>query len=272
MARAMEIRDLGRLNRPVPVFGGVLSNLHALHALLDAVRHLGTPPAMICTGDVAAYCADPEACAALIRETGIAVLAGNCEKQLAAEAGDCGCGFEEGSACDLLAPGWYAYVDARILPESRAWMATCPDRILFTQGGRRFAVIHGGATEISRFLFETSPEPAFRTEIAALRDQVGPFDAVLAGHSGIPFIRRFDAVDWINPGALGLPPHDGDPRTAYAILRDGIPEFHRLSYDHRAAARAMKEAGLTQGYHETLRTGYWPSDDVLPAGQRRNRP
>ncbi len=32
---------------------------------------------------------------------------------------------------------------------------------------------------------------------------------------------------------------------------------------------AMERAGLTQGYHSALRSGYWPSEDVLPPELRR---
>lgn len=266
----MEIRDLGELDGPVLVFGGILSNLQALQAMLAEARRLSIPPErIICTGDVVAYCADPEACVELVRETGITVLAGNCEKQLAEDAADCGCGFGEGTECSLLAIGWYVYARTHVSQASREWMGTCPDRIVFRQNGRRFAVVHGGATSINRFLFEVTPREAFDEEIVSLIDQVRPVDAVLAGHSGIAFSRRLNGVDWINAGALGLPQHDGDPRTAYVTLRQGQPEFHRLVYDHKSAAAAMRKARLKQGYHLTLETGYWPSEDVLPPELRR---
>ena len=96
-------QDLGQLNGPIVLFGGPYSNLQALYALFDRARALGVgPDRMICTGDVVAYCADAHAVSGRMQDSGIAVVAGNCEKQLAAGAMDCGCGFEDGSACDLL--------------------------------------------------------------------------------------------------------------------------------------------------------------------------
>ena len=74
---------------------------------------------------------------------------------------------------------------------------------------------------------------------------------------------------WINTGAIGLPPHDGRPETRYATLSDGEVTFQRLSYDHDTAFARMRAAGLTQGYHQTLNTGLWPSEDVLPEELRR---
>ena len=72
-------------------------------------------------------------------------------------------------------------------------------------------------------------------------------------------------------GVIGLPANDGTPRVWYGTLRpttEGIiVETQALEYDHEAAARKMIECGL-QGYAETLRSGLWPSLDVLPAAER----
>src|SRR5215831_9738833 len=92
------------LEPPILVFGGPHSNLRALEALRRRADELGIPPAnCVCTGDVVAYCAEPEETTQAVRDWGCHVVAGNCEEQLAAAAEDCACGFEEGSECDLLA-------------------------------------------------------------------------------------------------------------------------------------------------------------------------
>ncbi|MGR3540985.1 MAG: hypothetical protein ACU0BS_06105 [Hasllibacter sp.] len=58
----------------------------------------------------------------------------------------------------------------------------------------------------------------------------------------------------------------------YAAIRPEGVVIHRLAYDHAAAAREMRAAGLVQGYERTLETGIWPSEDVLPAAMRRGGP
>ena len=94
---------------PLLVFGGPYSNLRVLAALRQRVGELGIPASQtICTGDVVAYCAEPEETTQAIRDWGCHVIAGNCEEQLAAVAADCACGFEPGTECDTLAKGWYA--------------------------------------------------------------------------------------------------------------------------------------------------------------------
>ena len=133
----------------------------------------------------------------------------------------------------------------------------------------RAAVIHGGVSDIARFLWPNSPQSEFETEIKLLRHYVGDVDLVVAGHCGFAFTRQIGPVTWINAGAIGMPGHCGDPRTRFAVLENQKPQFHHLSYDHYAASQAMKDAGLHQGYHKSLVDGYWPSEEVLPAELRR---
>ncbi|WP_327314567.1 metallophosphoesterase family protein [Jhaorihella thermophila] len=262
----MRVADLGEMDGPMLLFGGPYSNLAALEALIAQARVRGLPPERtICTGDVVAYCAEPAECVARIRALGCHVIAGNCERQLAAGESDCGCGFDEGSACDLLSAGWYGFADARIGSADRDWMRGLPDLAVFRHAGRRHGVVHGGVTDIARFLWPVSPDDAFAQEFAAFAEIAGPVDAIIAGHCGIPFVRETPWGRWINAGVIGMPPNDGRPATRFALLDSGRAEIEELDHDHRAARAAMERAGLTQGYHAALCSGYWPSEDVLPA-------
>nr|WP_295508563.1 metallophosphoesterase family protein [uncultured Sulfitobacter sp.] len=266
----MKHQDLGRVEGPVLLFGGPYSNLQALHALMDAARQRAIPAErMICTGDVVAYCGDPSATTDALRAARIPLAAGNCEKHLAAGAPDCGCGFDAGTTCDLLSAGWYGVANAQIGPDQRGWMATAADIISFSHAGQRFAVIHGGMTDIARFIWPCSDRKVFEEEWAAVEAAIGPVDAIVAGHSGIPFTKDCAKGRWINAGVIGMPPHDGGQDTRFAVLDQGQVTFHKLGYDVEAAVAAMERAGLTQGYHSALRSGYWPSEDVLPPELRR---
>ncbi|HZH46907.1 MAG TPA: radical SAM protein, partial [Roseococcus sp.] len=107
-------------------------------------------------------------------------------------------------------------------------------------------------------------------------------EGVIAGHCGLPFTRRVGQALWHNAGAIGMPADDGTPRGWFSVL---APEagglrvsHHALHYAHEGAARAMREAGLAEGYAAALENGDWPSEDVLPdeerarRGQRRDPP
>lgn len=260
--------DLGPLAGPLIVFGGPLGNIDALDALLTEARALGVAPQkMICTGDVAAYCADPAPCVATLREARIRVVMGNCEQSLGEDWEDCGCDFIAGSTCDALADAWYQYTRARMTPQDRAWMAALPRRLNFTMGGVRIAVIHGGARKINRYLFAGD-----RRALAEEMETLGA-DVVIAGHSGLPFTTDTGGGLWHNPGALGLPANDGTPRVWYALITAAAGEItiaqRPLDYDYRAQARKMRAAGLPEAYAQAIESGLWPDTALLPEAQAR---
>src|SRR3974390_2305334 len=100
---------------PALVFGGPYGNLQATAAVLAEAARRGIPPArIVCTGDLIAYCGDPAATVDLVRRAGIHVVMGNCDEQLAQNAGDCGCGFPAGSACERASVAWFAHADAEV--------------------------------------------------------------------------------------------------------------------------------------------------------------
>jgi len=249
---------------PVLFFGGCYSNLEATVALQHEAARLGIrPDNIVCTGDVVAYCADPVATVAAIRDWGIRVIMGNCEESLGWNKDDCGCGFEEGSACDQLSIDWYAYANRALGEEERKWMRSLPRRLDVTIGDRRLAVIHGSVDSINSFVFASTPWADKERQIAK-----SGCDGVVGGHSGIPFNHAAGGRLWHNSGALGMPANDGTPRVWYSLfIPDGDDIDIRsmsLQYDAGSAARKMRDRGLPPGYAEALETGLWPSCDVLP--------
>jgi predicted phosphodiesterase len=256
------------LEPPLLVFGGPYSNLRAVLAMRKRAGELGmTGSSCICTGDVVAYCAEPKETILAIRDWGCHVIAGNCEEQLAAGAGDCGCGFEAGTECDRLAKGWYEFANARISAGDRAWMASLPKTFSFTLGRLTFRVVHGGVDRINRFVF--------RSQRGVIADELrrAEADIVIAGHCGIPFIESVDGRWWFNPGVIGMPANDGTSDTWFGLIeRRGdhvVLSTHRLAYDHHGAAATMRRWGHTHSYARCLLTGLWPSLDVLPAKEKR---
>jgi len=243
----------------VLVFGGCYSNFQATEALLGHAARRGIPPArMVCTGDVVAYGADAAATVALVRDAGVHVVMGNCEEQLAARAADCGCGFAPGSACDRLSGAWFAHAAAALDTSALDWMGALPRQIDLQLGRHRLAVVHGSAAAINEFVF------------ASTGGAVPPgYDGVIAGHCGLPFTQAVEGRLWHNSGAIGMPANDGTQRAWFSVLHPGpdelVIEHVAFDYDYVAAAGAMRQAGLPEGYAGALETGLWPSCDVLPA-------
>ncbi len=252
---------------PLLVFGGPYSNLRATEAMRREAGRLGIPATrVICTGDIVAYCAEPEETARAVRDWGCHAIQGNCEEQLAAGAADCGCNFEEGTACDLLARGWYPFAAARVPRELCDWMGGLPRTLDFRFSGLTFRVVHGGGEVINRWVF-ASDTAAITEEMRA-----AACDVVVGGHCGVPFIARSGTAMWFNPGVIGMPANDGTTDVWYGLIeRDGGGvklSTHRLAYDHHAAAADLRRHGHANGYARTLITGIWPSFDVLPAAEK----
>jgi predicted phosphodiesterase len=265
------LRSSVRVDGSILVFGGPYGNLEATMALLAEARRRAIPARnVVCTGDVVAYAADALATVALIRRAGIRVVMGNCEESLGGGAGDCGCGFAEGTACAALSVAWYAHAQGSLDAASRRWMRLLPRRLDIVVGGRRLAVIHGGVRRINRFIFASTGLAAKRAELA-----FAGCEGIVAGHCGLPFSQLVDGRLWHNAGAIGMPANDGTDLVWYATLtprRGGVlVEHHSLAYDHEAAAAKMRAAGLPEGYAGALESGLWPSCDVLPAAERAAR-
>ncbi len=262
------VLDLGEVTGPLLVFGGPYSNLQATQAIRQIAVELGLGSSqVICSGDLVAYCGDPHATAAMIQQWQIPVVMGNCEESLAFAADDCGCGFTQGSSCDLLSSSWYQFSSQSIGVDLRCWMAGLPRRIEFQLTGKRFAVIHGGVEQINQFVFSSTSVDEKNRQL----DQLG-VDVIIGGHCGIPFGQRLGRRSWLNAGAIGMPANDGTRDGWYLLLsdsNDGLAcSWHRLIYDADGAYQKMQSAGLSNGYDRALISGSWPSMDVLPGQEQ----
>jgi len=253
------------------IFGGPYSNLAATRAMRAEAANLGIPRERVfCNGDLVAYCAEPQQTIDEIRDWGIPVVMGNCEESLAASAPDCGCGFETGSTCALLSDHWYAFARHRVSDDSRRWMRRLPGSIRFSFNGRQILLVHGSPSAINRFVFASTSTAEKTAEFAAT-----DADIIVGGHSGLPFGERIGDSYWLNTGVIGMPANDGTRDGWYLLLTvQGSAlraSWRRLGYDWRQSYQSMIAAGLDNGYAQALRTGLWPSMDVLPAAEKTQR-
>lgn len=259
------IRQLGTLHGPLLVFGGVYSNLAALEELMRLATQLRIPTSnILCTGDVVAYCASPEACVQAIRDWGIPCIAGNVALQLASDADDCGCNFEDDTRCDLFSRNWYPYAKRQLSQASLNWLSQLPLFLHFTYVGKRCCVLHGSYEKTAEFIFKSTPWTRKAEQLAA-----ASADVVLAGHCGLPFHDVHKGQHWINAGVIGMPANDGSPQVWYALLQDEGQQLQyqhcAYTYDHERSARDMETNDLPRAYAHTLRTGIWDNCDILPS-------
>jgi predicted phosphodiesterase len=264
------IPDLGEFDAPILVFGGAYGNLQATIAMRKKADDLGISSSHVfCNGDTVAYCAQPEKTVEQLKDWGVRVMQGNCEKSLAEGSRDCGCGFEPGTTCSLLSDNWYGYCQEQLGDSTKKWMGELPAGYHFKLSGMKFRLVHATVTSINRYLFSSSDLIDMQSEW-----RLSQADVVIGGHVGIPFHRNLDDQGhWINSGVIGMPANDGTRDGWYLLLipeNDSVRcEWHRLEYEAKRAQTAMRTAGLNNGYADALVTGIWPSMDVLPDFERR---
>ena len=258
------ILHIGTLEGPLLVFGGVYSNFQALERFMKIAKAKGIPVSnIICTGDIVAYCAEPEACLQAIRAWGIHCIAGNVELQLVNGEDDCGCNFAESTRCDLFSKNWYPFAKSNLSTDSLQWLATLPEFIQFNYAQKECFVLHGSYNNTSEFIFKSSPWSTKARQF----EQLG-VEVILAGHCGIPFYDNQQEKYWLNAGVVGRPANDGAPSVWYLELNDQQGffdfDFHNFAYDHLQAAQLMEQNRLPKAYAHTLRTGIWDNCDILP--------
>lgn len=258
------ILHIGTLEGPLLIFGGVYSNYQALERLMKIAETKGIPSSnIICTGDIVAYCAEPEACLQAIRDWGIHCISGNVELQLVNDEDDCGCNFEESTRCDLFSKNWYPFAKSKVSEASIQWLETLPQFLQFSYAGKECFVLHGAYQNTSEFIFKSSPWAVKSTQF----QQLG-VDVILAGHCGIPFYDNRQDKYWLNAGVIGMPANDGSTEVWYLELSDQQGffdfDFNHFDYDHLQTAQLMENNNLPKAYAHTLRTGIWDNCDILP--------
>lgn len=261
--------SLGNLTGKLLVFGGPYSNLQALTQLQTLAGELGILPSnIICTGDIIGYCAQPEETAQLVKDWGIHSIQGNVEENIISGEDDCGCNFSEGSRCDMFSRNWFPFAARSVSEATRLWLSTLPNHLQFTYAGKSVAVVHGSASNISDFVFKSTP-----WEVKELTFQAKKADVVLAGHAGLPFADQQGSKHWLNAGVIGMPANDGTPRVWYLILDDTDGafsySFESFTYDNTRANQLMVAHGLPGSYAKTLLTGIWDNCEILPDAEKQ---
>jgi len=227
----------------VGVISDIHSNLCALEAVLD---DLGSVDALWCLGDVVGYAAEPNECVERLRQVGAVCIQGN--HDLAA-LGEVSLAYFNSDAA--AAARWTAQV---LTPESRAWLAACPQ--VLTIGDA--TLVHGSPC-FPVWEYVTTARVAARA-LAACETPL-----CLIGHTHVPssFVEQADgtvraeyrqADDVLalgaqrllaNPGSVGQP-RDEDPRAAYLVLDTdaGTLAWHRVPYAVRVTQERILRAGL----------------------------
>lgn len=246
----------------------LLSDLHAnrgaLQACLAHARRSGASRFAF-LGDLVGYGAEPVPVLETVMEfaaRGALVVRGNHDQAaLGAEGGTGGTG-------EHLAADWSR---AQLGPEHRAFLARLP----LTASLDDALLVHADPYDPARWQYLDRPA-LVRRALGAAQRQWGA-SKVFCGHvhqqqlyyraaDGHPM--AFSPVpdvpvplgahrSWLAiVGSVGQP-RDGDPRAMYALfdMAQARLSFHRIAYDHTAAAAAIRAAGLPESFAKRLELG-----------------
>ena len=239
------------------------ANLPALRAVLDDIAARGVD-ATYHLGDLVGYAPWPDETVELLRERGIAGIAGNYDSTVGTDYKHCGCRYEDARQEELSHLS-YAWTREHVSPETKRFLAGLPFRIdLRPAGGHapgpRVVLVHGTPT-LNTLYWTEDRDDAFCLKMA---EQAGlrAGDVICFGHTHRPWTREAGGIRFVNTGSVGRP-KDGDWRAGYVLLEVGEGEtrvdFVRVEYDVETAARAILRSDLPDDFAEYLRTGGKPA-------------
>lgn len=243
----------------IALISDVHANLPALEAVLEDIDRRGVDAAYH-VGDLVGYAPWPDETVALIRERGIAGVAGNYDSTVATHYKHCGCKYEDAKQEELSHLS-YAWTLEHTSDETKHILGELPFRLDVRLGGGHqsgpsLILVHGTPTLNTMYWTEDRPD-SFCTKMAQLAG-ASAGDVIAFGHTHKPWHRTVEGVHFVNTGSVGRP-KDGDWRAGYVMLTIddqsiGVA-FRRVEYDVDRAAEAIEASTLPREFANYLRAG-----------------
>jgi hypothetical protein len=265
----------------------VYSNYLALEALFDDAKKRGVQ-GLYCLGDLGAFGPFPDRVCQILRENRIPIAQGNYDSSIGNGLADCQCGYTD-PRDNYFARLSYDYTFRNTSNANKIWLKKLLPKIRTQLGPYRMLLCHGSPRKMNEFLWESTTSDAFLHWLSRKYDT----DIIVGTHTGLHWHRELPpGRHFINCGAIGRPPNDGQTSVAYAILEtegghtpdmelgaivssDDVVssrlkvDFVRLHYDYERLAFEMASEGLPEEFIETIQTGWWTTcNEILPAKER----
>jgi diadenosine tetraphosphatase ApaH/serine/threonine PP2A family protein phosphatase len=243
----------------IALLADIHSNLEALQACLKHASDNGAGR-FVFLGDFVGYGADPEDVVGIIERRvadGAVALKGNHDEAVEKRAGYMNESTKHSTE----------WTRAALSAERKSFLAALP--LIVREGA--MCLVHASAHSPGRWDYVDAPAVARRSAEAAqatytfsghVHDQALYFETAQGRWSvfqpipGSPVPirarRRWLAI----AGSVGQP-RDGRPAAAYALFDTASEQitFHRIAYDHLAAARKIRKAGLPEAHAYRVEKG-----------------
>jgi diadenosine tetraphosphatase ApaH/serine/threonine PP2A family protein phosphatase len=219
----------------IGIFSDVHANLPALEAVLKALTGAQVDT-LYCLGDTVGYGPFPNECVDLVRQHCAVVLKGNHDSGLINETP-----IEDFNQYGLAAIQWS---QEHVTDDRQEFLRNLP----LMEVKNDVTLAHASPLQPAEWMYVLT--------LRAARENFTAFSTRLCfiGHTHVPVIINEDlTVDSIlkpgrsiiNVGSVGQP-RDGNPDAAYGIFdaETGEYKLHRVQYDVKKTASAIKKAGL----------------------------
>jgi protein phosphatase len=223
-----------------------------LHANFEALSALPTDyDELWVLGDLVNYGPDPAKTIEFVRSHTSVIIRGNHDNAVGSGA-DCG----SSPRFRAMAEATRDYTTAVLCEEDKRFLCELPTSARRHVDNRVFFLCH--ATP-SNFLYEYRAPDSLLW--AREEESASGADAILAGHTHLPFVRAFGDRLVANPGSLGQS-KAGDPRARYAIWQDDHFELKAYEYAVDTTVEKIRSLPLPNEIKrdliQTLRTGKVP--------------
>jgi putative phosphoesterase len=236
------------MSAEIAVITDIHANLPALQAALARIDELGIE-SVYCGGDLVGYGPHPNEVVALVAERDIPAIYGNYDYAIARDLEDCGCAYITPHDREL-GQGSVEWTLAHTDRRSKEWMRELPFDLRFDVGAASVHLVHGSPRKVNEYLFEDKPARLYE-RLAAAEDA----GVMVFGHTHKPWVRSYGGVLFVNCGSVGKP-KDGDPRGAFAVLRETaggvVATIERVAYDAEAVAAEVRDSGLPAEFADKL--------------------
>ena len=247
------------MNKSYVLISDIHANLPALEAVLADIAK-GQHAGVYHLGDLVGYMSSPNEVVKLLRDSGIAGVAGNYDSTVATDYKNCGCRADT-PRDEELAHISFEWTRKAVTPETKAFLGGLPFRIDVRPSGGHVAgptIILFHATPVNNLVYVTEDRPDSFLSKMAQQAGARAGDVICFGHTHKPWHRVVDGIHFVNTGSVGRP-KDGDPRACYVVVDMNGPEpvvgFFRVEYDIERAVKGIEEAGLPREFSDHLRTG-----------------
>jgi len=222
----------------------IISDIHANPWALEAVeKDAGQVDRVLCAGDTVNYGPAPGACIDWLKKNDAAVICGNHDHAVAADADP-----KAAPGKQPLALAMRDWTRTQLRAPDIEWLRRLPRQKTFELADAVWLMLHGTPAD-PLYDYRLRPDVADQILDKMMHDVAA--EVLVVGHTHLPFVRVRRKLQIVNPGSVGQP-LDGDSRAAYAIWNKGKIELRRVAYDQSPLLTALRALPLIESQIEDL--------------------